>query len=127
MPPLSSTTAAVGACTALAEHDFIISTHRGHGHCIAKGADMEAMLAELMGRETGISKGRGGSMHMFNPEIGLLGSNGIVGGGTPSALVLLALLPTGLNQALRAFAFSPAPSQPTERRESPLRIDFLWP
>ncbi len=77
---------AVGACAALNPDDYIISTHRGHGHCIAKGADMKAMMAELMGKEGGISKGRGGSMHMFDPEVGLLGSNGIVGGGTPLAL-----------------------------------------
>lgn len=77
---------AVGACTTLRTDDFLLSTHRGHGHAIAKGADPAAMMAELMGKETGISRGRGGSMHMFQPEIGLLGGNGIVGGGVPLAL-----------------------------------------
>jgi pyruvate dehydrogenase E1 component alpha subunit len=77
---------AVGACMAIGKDDFVVSTHRGHGHCIAKGADPKRMMAELLGRETGYSKGRGGSMHMFSPEEGLLGGNGIVGGGLPIAL-----------------------------------------
>ena len=77
---------AVGACACLSGDDYVISTHRGHGHCLAKGVDMRLMMAELMGRKTGVSKGRGGSMHMFSPADGLLGSNGIVGGGIPLAL-----------------------------------------
>ena len=77
---------AVGACMAIGKDDFVVSTHRGHGHCIAKGADPKRMMAELLGRETGYSKGRGGSMHIFSPEEGLLGGNGIVGGGLPIAL-----------------------------------------
>ncbi len=77
---------AVGACIGLRPDDYILSTHRGHGHCIAKGVDVKFMMAELLGKETGISKGRGGSMHMFDPALGLLGGNGIVGGGIPLAL-----------------------------------------
>lgn len=77
---------AVGACVAIEKDDFVVSTHRGHGHCIAKGADVKRMMAELLGRETGYSKGRGGSMHLFHIEGGLLGGNGIVGGGLPIAL-----------------------------------------
>ncbi len=77
---------AVGACVDLRKDDRILSTHRGHGHCIAKGADVKLMMAELLGKETGISKGRGGSMHMFSPELGLLGGNGIMGAGLPLAL-----------------------------------------
>jgi TPP-dependent pyruvate/acetoin dehydrogenase alpha subunit len=77
---------AVGACACLNDDDYVLSSHRGHGHAIAKGADVRRMMAELLGKEAGISGGRGGSMHMFNPEIGLLGGNGIVGGGTPLAL-----------------------------------------
>ena len=77
---------AVGACIGLRDDDYVFSTHRGHGHCIAKGADVGQMMAELLGKETGISKGRGGSMHMFNPQLGLMGGNGIVGGGIPLAL-----------------------------------------
>lgn len=77
---------AVGACTALRTDDWVLSTHRGHGHAIAKGASVKQMMAELLGKETGISRGRGGSMHMFDPKLGLLGGNGIVGGGIPLSL-----------------------------------------
>lgn len=72
---------AVGVCSALTREDKIISTHRGHGHCIAKGADLNRMMAELYGRETGYCKGKGGSMHIADFAIGMLGANGIVAGG----------------------------------------------
>ena len=72
---------AVGVCEALETSDQIISTHRGHGHCIAKGADLDRMMAELYGRETGYCKGKGGSMHIADFDIGMLGANGIVAGG----------------------------------------------
>ncbi len=72
---------AVGVCSALNRGDRIISTHRGHGHCIAKGADLNRMVAELYGRQTGYCKGKGGSMHIADFEIGMLGANGIVAGG----------------------------------------------
>ena len=72
---------AVGVCAALEHGDQIISTHRGHGHCIAKGADLNRMMAELYGRETGYCKGKGGSMHIADFGIGMLGANGIVAGG----------------------------------------------
>ena len=72
---------AVGVCTALGRGDRIISTHRGHGHCIAKGADLNRMMAELYGRQTGYCKGKGGSMHIADFGIGMLGANGIVAGG----------------------------------------------
>jgi len=74
---------AVGVCEALRPDDQIISTHRGHGHCIAKGADLDRMMAELYGRETGYCKGKGGSMHIADFSIGMLGANGIVAGGIP--------------------------------------------
>jgi pyruvate dehydrogenase E1 component alpha subunit len=74
---------AVGACAAINKSDYIISTHRGHGHSIAKGADLNRMMAELLGRATGYCKGRGGSMHIADTELGMLGANGIVGGGIP--------------------------------------------
>ncbi|MGW3483986.1 alpha-ketoacid dehydrogenase subunit alpha/beta [Rhodococcus indonesiensis] len=77
---------AVGACWPLDERDVITSTHRGHGHCIAKGLDVEGMFAELMGRETGTCKGRGGSMHIADPRKGIFGANGIVGAGLPIAV-----------------------------------------
>jgi pyruvate dehydrogenase E1 component alpha subunit len=72
---------AVGVCSALTRTDRIISTHRGHGHCIAKGADIKRMFAELYGRQTGYCKGKGGSMHIADFDIGMLGANGIVAGG----------------------------------------------
>ncbi len=74
---------AVGACMALEADDYITSTHRGHGHCIAKGGDLNLMAAELFGRRTGYCKGKGGSMHIAAFELGILGANGVVGGGIP--------------------------------------------
>lgn len=77
---------AVGGCAVLEDTDKITSTHRGHGHCIGKGADINKMMAELMGRATGYCKGKGGSMHIADVEKGNLGANGIVGGGIPLAV-----------------------------------------
>jgi pyruvate dehydrogenase E1 component alpha subunit len=77
---------AVGICAPLSDSDYITSTHRGHGHCIAKGAEVKRMLAEFLGRETGYCRGRGGSMHIADPITGNLGANGIVGGGIPIAV-----------------------------------------
>ena len=76
---------AVGVCTHLTDRDFITSTHRGHGHCVAKGVDIDGMVAELMGKATGVCKGKGGSMHIADIDKGMLGANGIVGGGLPLA------------------------------------------
>jgi 2-oxoisovalerate dehydrogenase E1 component len=70
---------ATGVCAHLSEHDVVFSTHRGHGHALAKGAHPRELMAELFGRETGLSRGRGGSMHLFSPEIGMMGTSGIVG------------------------------------------------
>lgn len=72
---------AAGVCATLNRDDAIVSTHRGHGHCIAKGADLKRMMAELYGRRTGYCKGKGGSMHIADFGIGMLGANGIVAGG----------------------------------------------
>lgn len=72
---------AVGACSALRPDDYIISNHRGHGHCIAKGADIKRMMAEILGKETGYCKGKGGTMHIADVEHRNLGATGIVGGG----------------------------------------------
>jgi pyruvate dehydrogenase E1 component alpha subunit len=71
---------AVGVCEALRKDDFITSTHRGHGHCLAKGATVNRMFAELLGKEPGYCRGKGGSMHIADPETGNLGANAIVGG-----------------------------------------------
>ncbi|HEY8527281.1 MAG TPA: pyruvate dehydrogenase complex E1 component subunit beta [Acidimicrobiales bacterium] len=78
--------AAVGACWPLRDDDVITSTHRGHGHCLAKGLDPFGMFAELMGREQGTNRGRGGSMHIADPRRGIFGANGIVAAGVPIAV-----------------------------------------
>lgn len=77
---------AVGTCAHLTDDDYIVSNHRGHGHCVAKGADLRRMFAELMARETGYCKGKGGSMHIADMKVGMLGANGIVGGGIPISI-----------------------------------------
>ena len=77
---------AVGACLRLRRDDYITSTHRGHGHVIAKGGDPSRMMAELYGRVTGYCKGKGGSMHITDMSLGMLGANGIVSGGLPIAV-----------------------------------------
>ena len=71
---------AVGVCAALRRDDYITSTHRGHGHCLAKGASIDRMFAELLGKEAGYCKGKGGSMHIADQDTGNLGANAIVGG-----------------------------------------------
>jgi pyruvate dehydrogenase E1 component alpha subunit len=76
---------ATGVCAALRQTDFITSTHRGHSHCIAKGADLTRMMAELLAKQTGYCRGRGGSMHIADAKTGNLGANGIVAGGIPIA------------------------------------------
>lgn len=76
---------AAGACASLREDDYITSTHRGHGHLIAKGGDLKKMMAELYGKDTGYCNGRGGSMHIVDVSLGILGANGIVGAGTQIA------------------------------------------
>lgn len=82
-PYLGEEAIATGACATLRPTDFITSTHRGHGHCIARGADLRSMVAELLGRTTGYCRGLGGSMHIADLSAGNLGANGIVGGGVP--------------------------------------------
>lgn len=86
---------ASGVCFCLNKKDYIISSHRCHGHCIAKGGDIQKMLAELMGKYTGYCKGKGGTMHLVDPDIGMMGANGIVGGGIPIA--------TGIGYACKNF------------------------
>lgn len=77
---------AAGVCAVLRESDYITSTHRGHGHVIAKGAELKPMMAELFGKRAGYCKGKGGSMHIADMNIGILGANGIAGGGIPIAV-----------------------------------------
>jgi len=76
---------ATGVCANLTDKDYITSTHRGHGHLIAKGGDIQRMMAELFGKKTGYCKGKGGSMHIADLDLGIMGANGIVGGGPPLA------------------------------------------
>lgn len=76
---------ATGVCIHLTDRDYITSTHRGHGHCIVKGVDVNSMMAELYGKATGACKGKGGSMHIAGVDKGMLGANGIVGAGGPLA------------------------------------------
>jgi TPP-dependent pyruvate/acetoin dehydrogenase alpha subunit len=84
-PYVGQEAVAAGVCSTLTARDRVTSTHRGHGHCIAKGADIRRMMAELFGRVDGYCKGKGGSMHIADFAVGMLGANGIVGGGLPIA------------------------------------------
>ena len=84
-PYVGQEAVAVGVCASLTVRDRVTSNHRGHGHCIAKGADIRRMMAELFGRVDGYCKGKGGSMHIADFAVGMLGANGIVGGGLPIA------------------------------------------
>jgi len=77
---------AVGVCSNLRKDDYITSTHRGHGHCIAKGADAKRIMAEILGKETGYCKGKGGSMHIADFTLGMLGATAVVGAGIPLAV-----------------------------------------
>jgi pyruvate dehydrogenase E1 component alpha subunit len=86
---------AVGVCSNLRKDDYITSTHRGHGHCIAKGADLKRTMAEILGKKTGYCKGKGGSMHIADFSIGMLGATAVVGAGIPIAVG------AGLSIALR--------------------------
>src|SRR5512136_55762 len=77
---------AVGVCANLRRDDYITSTHRGHGHCIAKGAELNRVMAEILGKATGYCKGKGGSMHIADFKVGMLGATAVVGAGLPIAV-----------------------------------------
>jgi pyruvate dehydrogenase E1 component alpha subunit len=95
---------AVGVCANLTKNDYITSTHRGHGHCIAKGADLRRMMAELFGKKTGYCKGKGGSMHIADYSSGILGANAIVGANIPIAAgAAFAAKSKGTNHVAVAF------------------------
>jgi len=103
-PYLGEEAIAAGACAAIGPDGYIVSTHRGHGHCISKGADLKLMMAEILGRATGYCKGRGGSMHISNKANNNLGANGIVGGGIPIATgAALGIKVKKSNQVVVAF------------------------
>ena len=124
-PYVGEEAVAVGVCSALRPGDRITSTHRGHGHCIAKGADINRMMAELFGRVDGYCKGKGGSMHIADFAIGMLGANGIVGGGLPIACgAALAAQLEGAG-AVTACFFGDGATGEGEFHES-LNIATLW-
>jgi pyruvate dehydrogenase E1 component alpha subunit len=116
---------AVGAIAALRPTDFILSTHRGHGHCIAKGADLKRMMAEFLGKETGYCRGRGGSMHIADMASGNLGANGVVAGGLPIAVgVGLSIKMQRLDKLLLCF-FSDGASNEGAFHEA-LNMAAIW-
>ncbi|MCI0634202.1 MAG: thiamine pyrophosphate-dependent dehydrogenase E1 component subunit alpha, partial [Actinobacteria bacterium] len=95
---------AAGVCANLGDADYITSTHRGHGHAVAKGCELPAMMAEIYGRETGLCKGRGGSMHVADFSRGMIGANAIVGGGIALATgAALSAQVRGTDQVAVAF------------------------
>ncbi len=106
--------AAVGVCEHLASDDYIVSTHRGHGHCIAKGCDVKGMMKEIYGRADGLCKGKAGSMHIADLSVGMLGANGIVGAGAPQAVgAALAAKLDGKGKVAIAFSGDGACNQGT--------------
>ena len=116
---------AAGVCAHLRDDDWITSTHRGHGHCIAKGADLGKMFAELLGRETGYCRGRGGSMHIADTSKGNLGANGIVGGGIPIATgAALTAQQLGTDQVAVSFFGDGAANQGTFHES--LNLAAIW-
>src|SRR5947208_3374478 len=103
---------AVGACWPLRRTDVITSTHRGHGHCLAKGLDPLGMFAELMAKDQGTNRGRGGSMHIADPKLGIFGANGIVAAGVPIAVgAAHAAQLRGVGSVAVAFVGDGAPAQ----------------
>jgi TPP-dependent pyruvate/acetoin dehydrogenase alpha subunit len=116
---------AAGVCAHLRDDDWITSTHRGHGHCIAKRADLGKMFAELLGRETGYCRGRGGSMHIADTSKGNLGANGIVGGGIPIATgAALTAKQLGSDQVAVSFFGDGAANQGTFHES--LNLAAIW-
>lgn len=116
---------AVGVCAALNPDDLVTSTHRGHGHVIAKGGEPKYMMAELYGKETGYCKGKGGSMHIADPDKGILGANGIVGGGLPIATGAgLSVKLRNSNQVVACFFGDGASNQGTFHES--INMASLW-
>jgi pyruvate dehydrogenase E1 component alpha subunit len=124
-PYVGQEAVAVGVCANLAATDRVTSTHRGHGHCIAKGADIRRMMAELFGRATGYCKGKGGSMHIADFAVGMLGANGIVGGGLPIACGAALAAQLEGKGAVTACFFGDGAAAEGEFHEA-LNIASLW-
>src|SRR6202158_3442141 len=124
-PDVGEEAVAVGVCSVLRTTDRITSTHRGHGHCIAKGADINRMMAELFGRVDGYCKGKGGSMHIADFAIGMLGAHGIVGAGLRIACgAALAAQLEGAGQVAACF-FGDGATGEGEFHEA-LNISSVW-
>jgi len=105
---------AVGVCSNLRKDDYITSTHRGHGHCIAKGADPKRIMAEILGKKTGYCKGKGGSMHIADFKVGMLGATAVVGAGIPIAMGAgLSIKLRGTDQVVACFFGEGASNQGT--------------
>ncbi len=116
---------ATGVCINLKEGDKIASTHRGHGHCIAKGVDVHAMMAEIYGKKSGVCHGKGGSMHIADLDKGMMGANGIVGGGPPLACgAALAAKKLGTGGIALAFFGDGASNQGTVMES--LNLATVW-
>ncbi len=124
-PCIGQEAVSVGVCANLRRDDYMTSTHRGHGNCLAKGADPKRMMAELLGRATGYCKGKGGSMHIADFDGGNLGANGIVGGGFPIATGAgIAIQNRGTDQVVVCFFGDGAANQGTFHES--LNLAALW-
>jgi pyruvate dehydrogenase E1 component alpha subunit len=124
-PCIGQEAVSVGICSNLRQEDFMVNTHRGHGNCIAKGADLKRMMAELLGKSTGYCKGKGGSMHIADFEGGNLGANGIVGGGLPIAVGAgISIQNRGTDQVVACFFGDGASNQGTFHES--LNLAALW-
>ncbi|MBV9081235.1 MAG: thiamine pyrophosphate-dependent dehydrogenase E1 component subunit alpha [Acidobacteriaceae bacterium] len=119
---------AVGVCAALRADDYVFSTHRGHGHAIAKGVDLDRVAAEVNGRATGVSRGHGGSMHLYDAETGFMGTNGVVGGGLPLCLgTAYASVYLGNGRVTVAFFGEGAASQGSFHESLNMAALMRWP
>ena len=124
-PSIGQEAVAVGACAALEPGDVITSTHRGHGHMLARGADPRRMYAELFARQHGYNRAKGGSLHMIDTELGFLGANGIVGGGIPLATGAALQLKRSRSQAVAVSFFGDGATNEGAFHES-LNLASLW-
>ncbi len=124
-PCIGQEAVSVGVCSVLRREDYMVNTHRGHGNCIAKGADLKLMMAELFGKSTGYCRGKGGSMHIADFEGGNLGANGIVGGGIPIAVGAgVSIQNRGTDQVVVCFFGDGAANQGTFHES--LNLAALW-
>jgi pyruvate dehydrogenase E1 component alpha subunit len=124
-PCIGQEAVSVGICSSLRQDDYMVNTHRGHGNCIAKGADIKLMMAEIFGKSTGYCKGKGGSMHIADFEGGNLGANGIVGGGIPIAVGAgISIQNRGTDQVVACFFGDGASNQGTFHES--MNLAALW-